>query len=288
MKSSRRLSLAALCALSSVSAYALQPLNTDDAGTVGAGGNQIELSVTRERARQAGISGRDRTTEVPFSYTRGLTETLDLSIGIGHLRNRPGFKDENGATGKKTSGMGNTEIGAKWRFFENKDSETSLAIAPTLVLPVSKSRQADDLGTGRVSGSVALLLSQDVPFGAVHVNAGLGKNRYRQLRDAAGDPANATSETTRNLSFAPVWEVSKTFQLAADLGVEWSKANKRESEEGGWLGKSHTTRTRYLGLGAIWTPQEDVDVTLGVFRYKDNESQKTTTNSLTAGLTFRF
>ena len=51
MKSTLRSSLAVLCALGSVSAYALQPLNTDDTGTQGAGGNQLELSVDRARVR---------------------------------------------------------------------------------------------------------------------------------------------------------------------------------------------------------------------------------------------
>ena len=126
MKSTLRSSLAVLCALGSVSAYALQPLNTDDTGTQGAGGNQLELSVDSTRLRESGQfgrSGRDRTTETAVTYTRGITETLDVSLGVPYLRNRPGLKDPGtGEHDKSTSGMGNTSISAKWRFFDNEAS----------------------------------------------------------------------------------------------------------------------------------------------------------------------
>ena len=285
MKSTLRSSLAVLCALGSVSAYALQPLNSDDAGTVGAGGNQLEFSVDRTRARESGESGRDRGLELGFGYTRGITETLDLSIATAHLRSHPGIGDE---PHKKANGMGNIEIGAKWRFFENEKSGTSIALAPTLVMPTSKSRQNDLGTTGRLSGSLGVLLTQEVAFGSLNFNAGLGKNRFRQIYNDSGDPTVATSETTRNLSFAPIWAVTETFQLAADIGVEWAKANKSEDESGDLISKSHTTRTRFAGLGAIWTPHKDVDLAVGYFRARDNEKPKGTENSIRAGVTFRF
>ena len=302
MKSTLRSSLAVLCALGSVSAYALQPLNTDDTGTQGAGGNQLELSVDSTRLRESGQfgrSGRDRTTETAVTYTRGITETLDVSLGVPYLRNRPGLKDPGtGEHDKSTSGMGNTSISAKWRFFDNEASGTSLAIAPEILIPVSSSRQKDDLGAGRVSGGVALLLTQEVPFGAVHVNLGVGKERMRSLKNVEnpGDRQSAQSNRSTSFSVAPVWEVTETFQLALDVGVERVKEGKVRYEDG--LGGEDMTRSlsrtgRFVGLGAIWTPHKDVDLALGYFRSKMNGSNSHAVatekeDSIRAGVTFRF
>ena len=297
MKSMLRMSLATLCALGSVSAYALQPLNTDDTGTQGAGGNQLELSVDSMRVRESGTDarrGRDRNTETVVTYTRGLTETLDLSFGAPYLRNRPGLKDDMGNHDKNTSGRGNASISAKWRFFDNEASGTSLAIAPEILIPVSKSRQEDGLGAGRVSGGLSLLLSQDAPFGAVHVNLGVGKERMRKLSDidGAGTSQSATSARTTGISVAPVWEVSETFQLAADVGLEWEKSSKVKifAADGSLVDetRSDTTRSRFAGLGAIWTPHKDVDLAFGYYRTKNNAKPKETEDSLRAGVTFRF
>ena len=258
-----RLQRATLCAgllaLATGAAHALQPLITDDTGTQGSGGNQLELSVARERATAGGES--EHTQTVPVVYTRGVADALDVYLGVAQQRIRSG-----GAT---VSGMNNPVLGAKWRFFENEESGTSLALKPEVLLPVSSARERDGLGAGKTSGNLTFILSQDVPFGAVHFNAGLGRERFK---DSVATP----DASIWRASLAPVWNVSEQWKLALDSGVESVKAGGAR------------VRTTFVELGAIYSPHKDLDLALGVIRSRDNDTPKTRADSVSAGVTWRF
>lgn len=254
-----RLALALLAGLAAP-AFAFQPLITDDTGTQGSAGNQIEFAYTRDRAETSGDTVR--TTTLPFVFTRGLSDTLDVFAGLSHTRIRAGGSAD-------ASGFANPSFGAKWRFYEDEDSGTSLGIKPEVSLPVSASRERDGLGTGKLSGNLSLILSQELPFGALHVNAVVGRERYR---DGAGTP----NATINRFSLAPVWNVSEQWKLALDLGVE----SVREAGD--------RTRTGFVEFGAIYSPSEDLDLALGLIRALDDADPRTTTNTATAGVTWRF
>lgn len=241
------------------SALAFQPLMTDDTGTQGDGGHQLEFSLTRDRAKNAEESERTRT--LAGTYTFGLTETIDLFSGMSHARIR--------SADSQASGFGNPVLGVKWRFFEEETTGSSLAVKPEIVFPVSASRERDGLGSGKTSGNLTLIFTQEVPFGTVHVNAGLGRERFR---DGEENPAT----NYRRFSIAPVWDVSEQWKLALDLGAESARA------------AGDTTRTRFVEIGAIYSPNKHLDFALGAIRATDNASPKTTTHSLTAGVTWRF
>ena len=250
---------AGLLALCTVSAHALQPLVTDDTGTHGQGGNQLEFSWTEERAKTAGETERART--LPAVYTRGVSEQLDLYLGVAHQRLHGG-----GAT---ASGLGNPTLGAKWRFYENEASGTSLAFKPEILLPVSEGREQDGLGAGKTSGNLTFILSQDVPFGAVHVNAGVGRERFKNREE------NPDASIWR-ASVAPVWDVNEQWKLAFETGVESAKA------------AGERVRTSFYQVGAIYSPNSNVDLALGLMRSRDDASPKTRTDTVSAGLTWRF
>lgn len=74
----------------------------------------------------------------------------------------------------------------------------------------------------------------------------------------------------------PVWDIAERWKLAADLGTDTAR--------GGGL----RVRSNYLELGAIYSPNKDLDFAFGLIRTGDNQSPKTTTNSPTAGVTWRF
>jgi hypothetical protein len=250
---------AALAGLVSVG-HAAQPLITDDTGTQGAGGHQVEVAYTHERARQAGST--DRSDSVPFTYTYGLGETLDVYLGLGHVTLRP-------AGGGRTQGFTNPSVGLKWRLFDNEASQTSMALKPELLLPVSAAREARGLGVGEASGAVTLIVSQELPFGAVHFNAAIGRERFH---DAALNP----DVHSRRLSVAPVWNVSEAWKLALDLGQKWERS------------AGQTVRVRHQELGAIYSPSKDLDWAAGLIRESDDASPKTVTHTFTVGLTARF
>ena len=245
----------------SLPASSFQPLITDDTGTQGTGGNQIELSLDQERTKVSGEIERVQT--FPMVYTRGLTDTIDVFAGFSFAKVRPA------APGGDVSGNGNPSVGVKWRFYENEETGSSFAIKPELVFPVSNSREKSGLGTGKLSGNLNFIFTQEVPFGAVHFNAGIGNERYR---DSQSNP----NATLRRASIAPVWDVSEQWKLALDLGVESSRAD------------GDTVHSKFVEFAAIYSPEKDIELAFGAIRASDNQSPKSTTHTATAGITWRF
>ena len=262
-KKSMRIAASALLpmAVFPLSVSAFQPLITDDTGTQGSGGNQVEMSVGHDRAKAEGAT--QRVWNIPFVYSRGASDSLDLFAGFGHARIRQD------SSSSAASGNLNPILGAKWRFYENETTGSTLAIKPEVIVPVSRERESSGFGTGRLSGNLTLVLSQEVPFGAIHLNVGAGGERYR---DARANP----NATIRRVSVAPVWDVGARWKLAADVGRALSRA------------AGVTTRSRFVELGALYSPGKDVDLAFGFIRNTDNASPKSVTNSLTAGVTWRF
>ncbi|MDR2788497.1 MAG: transporter, partial [Candidatus Accumulibacter sp.] len=217
---------------------ALQPLVTDDTGTTGAGGNQIEVSFDRERTRWRNEEGKresERVTSVPVTYTYGLTENLDIFAGIDYSRVRVSGEDD-------ANGFGSTVVGGKWRFFENEASGTSLAVSSEIAIPVSSRRENGGLGVGKTSAGLNFILSQELPFGEIHFNAGIGRERFRDSEENA---------TNRNFSVAPVWNVSEQWKLALDVGIDLSRSG------------GNTVRSRFAEIGAIYSLSEGVELAIG-------------------------
>ena len=265
VKSRKRIAaqLALLTALAgfSVAGFAFQPLITDDTGTQGRGGNQLELSLNEDRTNAAGSIERLHT--LPIVYTRGLTDTLDVFAGLSHSRIR------SSTPGGDASGGGNPSFGVKWRFYEMEETGTGFAVKPEIFFPVSTGRERAGLGNGKTSGNLTLILTQEVPFGAIHVNAGVGRNRYR-------DTSNNPDTTRTRASIAPVWDLSGQWKLAFDLGTESAHAG------------GVSVRSNFAELGAVYSPRKDLDFALGIVRSSDNENPRATKHTATAGIIWRF
>jgi hypothetical protein len=241
----------------SPASFALQPLVTDDAGTIGAGAKLFEVSYDRARTRFDGET--ERATSIPVTLSYGVTESFDINIGIDYSRIR--------VPGESVRGFGNTAIGSKWRFFENEGSGTSMAVSAEVLLPVSSHREDEGLGVGKTSAGLTLILSQEVPFGEVHFNAGVGRERFRNSED---------NTTLRSFSVAPVWNVSEQWKLALDVGIE-------QARSGG-----DTVRAKFAEIGAMYTLSDSVELAFGFIRTTDDESPKAKTNGVTVGLSWQF
>jgi hypothetical protein len=242
-------------------AVALQPLITDDTSTQGSGGNQLELSLNQSRITTSGVS--DRVGGLPVVYTRGVFETLDVYAGAVYVDLRPGGGSD------EARGAGNPTVGTKWRFLDTSASGTSAAAKLEILVPVSGSAEAAGLGSASLGGNLTFILSQDLPFGAIHVNASAGRLRYR----ASG---NNSDSTPIRLSAAPVWQLNPQWRLALDMGAQWVQS------------VGQRVRTGFGQLGAIWSPDDDLDLALGVIRTADNQNPRTSALATTVGLTWRF
>lgn len=265
MKSRKRIAaqlvLLTVLAGFSFAGSAFQPLITDDTGTQGRGGNQLELSLNEDRTNAGGSIERLRT--LPIVYTRGVTETLDVFAALSRARIRSSTPRGD------ASGGGNPSFGVKWRFFEIEEAGTGFAVKPEIFFPISTGPERAGLGNGKTSGKLTLILTQEVPFRAMHVNAGVGRDRYR---DASDNP-----DTTRiRASIAPVWDLSDQWKLAFDLGTESAHAG------------GVSVRSNFAELGAVYAPRKDIDFALGIVRSTDNENPRATKHTATAGIIWRF
>lgn len=241
-------------------ALGYQPLVTDDTGTQGRGANQIELAYNRTVEKLFGE--RAVTHDLPVVFTRGLTDALDLFVGIAHQR----LTFSGSAT---EEGWSNPTFGAKWRFFEDDDRKLSVALKPALFFPVSESRERRGLGTARTSFGMGLLVTQETRFGAVHGNAVVERVNY------ADDALNAAERRTRyRFSVAPVWDVAQGWKIALDAGIVTNPDRSARSSAG------------YVELGGIYSPNADLDLAIGIIRNVRDGAISTTL--ATIGLTWRF
>lgn len=253
----RSTALGTLGAALGLTAGAFQPLITDDTGTQGVGGNQIELALNQIRTSTGGTT--ERTDGLPFVYTRGVADTVDVYAGVTYLALRPG--------GSRQQGMSNPAIGSKWRFLDITEAGTSAAVKAELLLPVSSHAERSGLGSAALGGNLTVILSQDVPFGTLLVNLAAGRRRRSE---------HSPDAIPVRLSAAPVWQVRAGWKLALDLGGEIVKAGDQ------------VLRTRFAELGSIWSPNDDLDLSLGLLNSVDNQTPRSTAWFATAGATWRF
>jgi hypothetical protein len=242
-------------------ASAFQPLVTDDTGTQGAGGNQVEAAYNRTVDKVSGV--KTTTHEVPVGFTRGITDALDIFIGLG----RQNIEPDAPATVER--GWANPVLGVKWRFLENEASKLSFAFKPQVQFPVSKENEARGMGTARASYGVGLVLTQETGFGAVHANLLVDRVNY------ADDALNvAERRTLYQLSVAPVWDVVEGWKLALDAGLMTNPDLDAKARMG------------YFELGAIYASSKDLELAFGIVRHVMDGSARTT--QATVGLTWRF
>jgi hypothetical protein len=256
---SRFLSSAVLLAVfAAFSTHSSAQLVTDDTEMQGSGGIRIETTYGLDRTRVDGETERAHSILVTHYY--GVTDTVDVFASVAYSRIRV-------PSGDHTHGFNNTTIGAKWLFFDNEEFGTSLVIKPELAIPVSSRRENEGLGTGKTSGNLTFILSQEVPFGFIHFNAGWGRDRFRHSDDDA---------TNRHFSVAPVWEISEQWQLIFNTGIDLSRSS------------GNTVRSKFASASVVYLPSKDIDLEVGYIRTTDNESPKARTHGVAAILNLRF
>lgn len=208
--------------LFSQGAYGAHPLVTEDTGTQGKGGWQLELN--GERNRDEGVRGAQ--AEVKLAY--GIADTLDVALAAPWLD-----------TGVE-SGMGDAAIEIKWRFWER--GPLSLALQPGLTLP--SARDGQGLGTGRTTWGALLIGSYQGEDWLFQAHAGYRRNRNtlgerESIRQVAGavlykltdsvlplldvslttNPDPASGKAVRETVLGVIWQVTKDFDLDAGIRI---------------------------------------------------------------------
>ena len=191
--------------------FAAHPLVTDDAGTVGAGKVQLEVSgeVTRDKARVHSedlgghITEKTRGGALGATVTVGVHDRVDVVVGIPYQWYS--VREDGERTGR-AEGLSDISVDLKWRFFEQDG--WSLAAKPGVSLPTGDDDKG--LGNGRAAYRMFLIGTKELAPWAFHVNLGYIRNENR-------------FEDRKNLwhaSAAAEVEVVKDLKVVANVGVE--------------------------------------------------------------------
>lgn len=251
--------------LCSIPVHAYFPFITDDTGTQGEGGNQLELNYVFIKERGVGVA-EDGTyypgdygtsNSFPVTYTRGLTEDLDVFVGM--IRQT-----------SPTNGWMNSAIGFKWRFAGNPEEGWSFAVKPALLTPVTRNMEASGLGNGKTNGTVSLISSFIQPKYEVHINA-----RYTSNLSYSGSEEQQAQHLW-GVSVAPVWVLNDQWKLGVDAGLETNP-------------NATSAQVAYAQIGAVYAPVKNVQLGLGLMGNRALGSPSREYNwSIMSGITWQF
>jgi hypothetical protein len=276
-------SIAFLLFLLPLTVNAFEPLNTDDAGTVPKDRNQIELyffqTGTRGDSTVNTIDlltpgeeyfGVENAKALPFTYTRGVSENVEISLGATYFASPRG----------NYSPVANKVIALKWRFAADPEGKWALAVKPSFTLPGSAQQQVYGLDLAMPSYGLNLIGSRYWDQVEIHVNASYSNSPYNK-NYLIGGSASPNRTNIVFLSAAPVWTVVKGFRLAFDIGITTNPPSNQQ-----YL-------TNYGLLAAIISPVDDLDIGLSYMRSAENMGTVVNNTGVSAsraeiGFTWRF
>ncbi len=245
----------ALCSVLScpAAAFAMHPLITDDAGTIGAGKYQLEVNGEYGHEKEDGVTTEKTQGAMILSY--GLNESIDLIVSLPYLHVRA----TDDTTVMTDNGFSDTSLEVKWRLYEHDD--WSLAIKPGLTLPTGYDEAG--FGAGKASYRLFSIISKEMNPWAFHLN--LGYIRNENTLNAEKDIWHA--------SIASTFAVTDNLKAVANLGVESNRDELANSDPAFFL------------AGLIYTLSKDLDLDCGI-KYGLNASE--TDYTVLAGMTWRF
>ena len=235
--------------LSSLPVAAYMPLNTDDAGTTAKGGYQIEqyfyslLQVGQSSTGPDAVSsgedyqGVDNARAFPFTFSRGMTDNLDLQFAPTYYLQPLG----------SFSRVANYTLNVKWRFLGDGEKGLNLALRPQLIAPAGTTQQEYGIGNARWNYGLTFIASQFSDDYELHFNAGYQQAPYNNSY-TVGLSTDARRTDLYSVSFAPVWNLSSKWKVALDVGVN---TNPNIPDP---------TLTRYGLVALLYYPIKDLDV----------------------------
>jgi len=234
-------------------AFAAHPLITDDAGTMGTGKSQLELTGEYGYDKEDGVITKTRQGDASFTY--GLSEAADLVVGLPYLH----VKTSDETSTMTENGFSDISLAVKWRLYE--DNGLSLAIKPGLTLPTGDDEEG--LGAGKATYSFFFVTSKEMDPWGFHLN--LGYVRNENTLDEERDLWHA--------SIASTVALTENLVAVANLGVE-SNSDKLAG-----------TDPAFFLVGLVYALSEELDLDCGI-KYGLNDPE--TDSTVLAGLTWKF
>jgi hypothetical protein len=187
-------------------AQAAHPLITDDAGTIGQGVVQLEITgeITRDKETlDDGTREESEAAEAALTLAYGLTEDLDFVVAIPYPWISSHSNDEPVA---REHGISDLSLDLKWRIFEGDG--WGLALKPGITLPTGN--EAKGLGGGRTTYRLVFITTKELEPWVFHLNLG-----YIRNENNAGN-----RKDLGHASLAGEFELLKGLKAVANVGVE--------------------------------------------------------------------
>jgi len=243
--------------LAAAPAFAGHPLVTDDTGTQGKGHYELEFSGEFERDDTEGA--RTEVTTIAGSFAAGVTETIDLVLGVPYQDGRLIEDTDDGHEKTTEDGFSDISLELKWRFFERNG--LSFAVKPGVTFPTGD--RGKGLGGGRMTYSMYLISTLEAGPACFHMNAGYIQNENK----------NDERKELWHASLAAEYPVMEKLTLVANVGVDRNPDTASQTNPGFILG------------GVVYSLSDAVDIDFGV---KGGLNDVAADYSLLAGLTMRF
>jgi hypothetical protein len=250
-------------------AWAAHPFITDDTGTQGKGNWQLELQGDFVRGERTSNTGAVQQSSKVDAFTSvlsfGILENLDIQAGLTLQRQRT---TENGAVTAESSGLADSAIELKWRFYDADNF--SLALKPGVALPTGD--EDEGLGTGRASWGVTLIGTYEAEPWTLLANVAYTRARYKLPQDAADNRSNIW-----RVSGGVAYSVSGAMRLVGELGVRTNGSRDDTFP----LDRT----SQFAMLGVIYSPSKSIDLDTG---YRKSLNDAEFDKAFLVGATFRW
>ena len=195
---------------------------TDGTDNTDVGLLQVELGGAFTRTD--GISHAQGT---PLTLRYGAFEWLELSVGTD------GYMWQHAADPAFAQGLGNVQVGARFRFFAKPGGPPILAFIPQVTLPTASA--AKGLGTGDKDATLAVITGHDLPhqahvdvsYGAGSIGEGAGLGRFAQQIAFLSGSLGVTKAWTPGLTLTWVSRqdlaTGRAFTLSTDSAITLSR-----------------------------------------------------------------
>lgn len=204
-------------------AYAAHPLVSEDTGTQGVGGYQIEVNA--DWLKDEGVKSRVATA----TLTKGVLENLDTFINLPYTTSEP-------------NGINDVSVGFKWRFFDADGF--SVGLKPEYRF--ASGDQEKSLGDGRSGESLTLMTQYMWGRFTWLFNVGFEHHLY-------SDPAknDESRKYVQKSSVAMLYAINDQWTALIDSGVK-SHVSKQEKSD-----------PQFVVLGLIHQVSDDLDLDIG-------------------------
>ncbi len=225
--------------LTSTFAWAIHIQGVEDAGTVAAREIEIELGGHYERWQKD-----ENQTTMQLVLTCGLHRNVNGILEIPYLRVRQGKS--------KNAGLGDLNIGIKYRFMEESKLAPAIALKSLGTLPVGD--ESRDLGSGEVGYNLTAVISKNWGKPETHLNLGFGKessswgfslwyleNKFTLIAELTGECSSWLEDWPggSGLLFGTVYELTR--DVLMDLGINW-RLRGETAKQTFFLGSTFTIR----------------------------------------------